>query len=168
MFLRWSQKKAALAYPVPPAPPTAVLVPCFRPAGQVRVFPKGWNAEAAAFAPAAIVGSWPQLAGLLPERIPSLTHAVIVVASSPDQLLTEARRNRLWQAFRVPIFEQVVAEDGSLLAAECEAHDGVHLESEKLSVDPRLIEVEACGCGRATPRLRAAGERAQAVAAYTR
>jgi len=168
MFFHWSPKKPALAYPVPPAPPTAVLVPWFRPSGQVRVFPGGWDAEAAAFAPAAIAGSWPQFAALLTERIPSLTHAVIVLATSPDQLLTEARRDRLWQAFRVPIFEQIVDEDGTLLAAECEAHDGVHVESQKLSVEPRLIDGEPCGCGRGTPRFRPLVERVYAVAAYAR
>ena len=168
MFFRWSRKKPALAYPVPPAPPTAVLVPWFRPEGRVRIFPGGWDAEAAAFEPAAIAGSWPQLATLLAERIPSLTHAVIVLATSPNQLLTESRRNRLWQAFRVPVFEQIVDEDGTLLAAECDAHKGVHIESDALSADPRLIDPEPCGCGRSTPRLRAARERVHAVAAYAR
>jgi hypothetical protein len=28
----------------------------------------------------------------------------------------------------VPVFEQILADDGSLLAMECEAHDGLHVE----------------------------------------
>jgi hypothetical protein len=121
-----------------------------------------------AFEPAAIAGSWPQLAALLTEKISSLTHAVIVLATSPNQLLTEPRRDRLWQAFRVPVYEQIVSEDGTLLAAECEAHNGVHIESDALSLDPRLVDSGPCGCGRSTPRLRTASERVHAVAAYAR
>ena len=169
MFFRWSPKKPALVYPVPPAPPTAVLVPWFRPSGHVRVFPGGWDAKAAAFAPAAIAASWPQFAALLAQKIPSLTHAAIVLATSQDQLLTEARRDRLWHAFRVPVFEQIVDEDGTLLAAECEAHNGVHIESGALSLDPSLLNTEPCGCARTTPQLRRISERVvAAVAAYAR
>jgi hypothetical protein len=168
MFLRWPSNKAAFAYPVPPAPPTAVLVPWFRSTGRVRIFPRGWDAETAAFAPAALAGSWPQIEDLLGEKIASLTHAVIVLATSPDELLTEARRDRVWQAFRVPIFEQLVNRNGTLLAAECEAHDGFHIESPALVFDKNYIDPEPCGCGRPTPRLKMAGERLHSVAAYAR
>jgi hypothetical protein len=97
-----------------------------------------------------------------------LTHALIVLAQSPAYLLTEARRDLLWRAFRVPVFEQIVSANGELLAAECEAHDGCHIESAAFSYDLSAITPEPCGCGRATPRITARERRLRSVAAYAR
>jgi len=162
--LNWFSGKAALRYPVPPAPRTAVLVPFLRPAGRVRVFPDGWGAESRAFQPSALAADWRQLRALLGQEIPSLTHAIIVLAPGPDELLSECQRRDLWRAFRVPVFEQIVAENGTLLAAECEAHEGLHVESSKLEAGlqpaagfqpaPHGLALEPCGCGRSTPRLK--------------
>jgi hypothetical protein len=150
-FLRF---KAVLVYPVPPAPPTAVLQPWFRARGLVRIFPEGWSAQAAAFAPAAIAGTWPQLEALLPEYIASLTHSIIVLATPADILLTPQQRDKLWRAFRVPVFEQIIGDRGELLAAECEAHDGLHIQHPVFSA---LLPVDStpCGCGKKSPRLKA-------------
>jgi hypothetical protein len=153
VILDWFWAKASLKYPVPPAPATAVLLPWFRPAKRVRVFPEGWGARARAFQPAAIAGDWSQLEALLTDRIPSLTHAVIVLARKPSELLSEDQRKRLWRAFQVPLFEQIVTEKGSALAMECEAHDGLHIESPALLGEYR-VDSSPCGCGRKTPRLK--------------
>ena len=164
------RRKAVLTYPVLPAPPTAVLVPWFRSQGAIRVFAQGWGAEAEAHRPAAIAATWPQLEALLPLKIESLTHAVIVLARPGDVLLTVEQRQSLWRAFRVPVFEQIIGEGGLLLAAECEAHAGLHIESPKLDLDDRPMERAACGCGRTTPRLRdlALIEELRSAAAYAR
>jgi hypothetical protein len=184
MIVHWFSTKASLKYPAPPAPATAVLLPWFRPAGRVRVFPEGWGAGARAFQPAAIAGEWRQLEALLSERIPSLTHAVIVLARQPGELLSECQRERLWRAFQVPLFEQIVTEKGSALAMECDAHDGLHVESPALWINSRTTDSQGaatspkfllrltprpgacrllgeqwldsspCGCGRKTPRLK--------------
>ncbi len=61
----------------------------------------GWDAAAAAFAPAAIAATWPQLEALLPEKIPSLTHALIVLARPGEELLTTIGAPR-WAAPAVP------------------------------------------------------------------
>jgi len=162
-------RKSAFVYPVPPAPPTAVLKPWFRPRGLVRIFPQGWDAAAAAFTPCSIAGTWAQMEALLPENIPSLTHALIVLTGPRDPLLTLAQRDKLWRAFRVPVFEQIIGERGVVLAAECEAHDGLHIESTAFkSRLPR--ETAPCGCGRKTPRVKAAGrpEAVRVIAAYAR
>ena len=153
IILRWTHRKAELAYPVPPAPPTAVLQSWFKSSGVVRVH-DGWDAEVAAFAPAAIAGTWPQLEALIPEKIPSLTHALIVLARPGDELLTKAQREHLWKTFRVPVFQQVVTRGGELLAAECEAHDGLHMESSKFVVIGLPLDRTPCGCGRKTPRMK--------------
>jgi hypothetical protein len=159
IIFRWRNRKAELAYPVPPAPPTAVLQSWFRSNGLVRVFGPsalrdGWDAAAAAFAPAAIAATWPQLEALIPEKIPSLTHALIVLARPGDELLTGKQRDRLWKAFHVPVFQQVVNGSGVLLAAECEAHDGLHMESSKFVAIGLPLDRTPCGCGRKTPRLK--------------
>src|SRR6202050_2317838 len=79
----------------------------------------------------------------------------------------------------VPIFEQCLAPDGSLLAWECEAHDGLHTVEEneivELNSDSALIltsltdhrhpairvitpltasfQEGTCGCGQSGPRI---------------
>lgn len=178
MRLTW--RKAAFVYPVLPAPRTAVLEPWFKPtgfrsSGMVQVFERGWCPEAAAHRPAAIAGTWQRLEPLLGELLPGekpepLTHAVIVLARPGGDLLTVERRQRLWRAFRVPVFEQIIGANGVLLAAECEAHDGLHIESRKFDFGGRAIETAPCGCGRTSPRLKPAEqiEELRATAAYAR
>jgi len=140
------------------------------------VFKDGWDIEAAAYRPAAIAGTWRQMEALLAHKIASLTHALIVLArpddslQAKDLLLTMEQRQQLWSAFRVPVFEQIIGENGALLAAECEAHSGLHKESPKLEVAGLIIEGGPCGCGRITPRIRLAGrtEEVRAAAASGR
>ena len=160
-----------------PAPRTAVLAACFRqprfrPNYPVRVFPEGWSEEVSAFAPAAVAASREQLLGLAAvDRPPVLTHAVIALESPGDPLLSMAERERLWRAFRVPVFEQIIGPDGELLAAECEAHDGLHIETPGLDAGTDTsVELSPCGCGRKTPRLTPceAAERIRSAAAYAR
>jgi hypothetical protein len=83
-------------------------------------------------------------------------------------LLSTAERAWLWRAFRVPIFEQIVEPDGELLASECEAHDGLHIEIPGLSWNGYRIELSPCACGRKTPRLAppTPAEQARSAAAY--
>jgi hypothetical protein len=168
--------KSVFRYPLDPAPRTAVLAACFRqprfrPNCPIRVFPEGWSEEASAFAPAAIAAPREQLLGLAAaDRPPGLTHAVIALASPGDPILSIAERERLWRAFRVPVFEQIIGPNGELLAAECEAHDGLHIEIPGLPWDGYRLELSACGCGRKTPRLTPVEpmERVRSAAAYAR
>lgn len=151
---------AALIYPLRPVPRCAVLVGGFRSRFPVRVFDGGWNEEAAKFEPQAIAATLPQLDALA--GVVQLTHAVIVFRREWEPRLNDSERDRLWRAFRVPVFEQMIAEDGTLLASECEAHAGLHIESAKLAAGDHEIERSVCGCGRATPRLMGV-ERIEAV-----
>jgi hypothetical protein len=157
-------------YPVPPVPRVAVLEPWFRappsrPQSPVRLFDRGWCPAAVAYRPQAIAGRWARLESLLTVKLESLTHAVIVLARVGDDLLTMERRQRLWTAFRVPVFEQIIGANGVLLAAECEAHAGLHIESARFDLSSRLIETAPCGCGRPGPRLKLAAQVAKARAA---
>ncbi len=173
-------------YPIPPAPRTAVLVPWFNQkrfdrnrfdkskfgkSGQpVRVFADGWSPEAVAFAPAAVAATLEQLCPLDRQAIPSLTHALIVLCRPGADRLTEEDRDRLWNTFRVPVFEQVIGKSGELLAAECEAHDGLHLESSRLPLENEYMDASPCPCGRKTPRIGGTQGAAllRRVAAYAR
>jgi hypothetical protein len=53
----------------------------------------------------------------------------------------------------VPVFEQVIGKSGKLLAAECEAHDGLHVASLALSLHGEPVDDSPCPCGRKTPRI---------------
>jgi hypothetical protein len=170
------RRKSVFRYPMDPVPRTAVLAACFRqprfrPNDPVRVFPGGWSEEVAVFAPAALAATREQLLKLMTaEPPPVLSHAVIVLASPGGALLSTSDRERLWRAFHVPVFEQIIGPNGELLAAECEAHDGLHVEIPGLSLDAYRLEMAQCGCGRATPRLDRAQpiELVRSVAAYAR
>ncbi len=85
-------------------------------------------------------------------------------------MLSAADRERLWRAFRVPLFEQVIGPRGELLAAECEAHAGLHIETPGLAWAGHGIETARCACGHATPRLTPVDrlEPIRSVAAYAR
>ncbi len=45
-------------------------------------------------------------------------------------LLRDAERDALWRDFEVPVFEEVRGLDDELLAWECEAHSGLHVNAE--------------------------------------
>jgi hypothetical protein len=161
-------------YPVPPAPRTAVLVPWFHESvltnRPVRAFPHGWSVDAAAFAPAALAGTLEQLSALAREGIPALTHSVIVLSRPEQPRMIDADREWLWSAFRVPVFEQVIGKSGKLLAAECEAHDGLHIASPDVSLPGESVDDSACPCGRKTPRIGVThgAARERHIAAYAR
>jgi hypothetical protein len=148
----WRFRKAAFQYPLGAAPRTAVLVPWFRSGSRVRVF-RDWSAEAAAFRPAALAATSAQVLALAAEPI-ALTHALIVFAMPRAPLLTAEERDRLWRAFGVPVFEQVVNRSGDLLAAECEAHDGLHVAAMSQAMQSNYsVRLARCGCGAASPRI---------------
>jgi hypothetical protein len=168
VLLRWRRSKDEFEYPGGVVPRTAVLVPWFRERthrGAVRVFKGGWSEEAALFAPEAIAATWRQLkelAGATQRATarPAPTHAVIVLHRVGRPPLSAADREWLWRKFGVPVFEQMIGARGELLAAECEAHDGMHVASAQPSrrlMAPGQMETAVCGCGHSTPRLKAAG-----------
>lgn len=161
----WQPRKDEFRYPMEPVPRTAVLVPWFgtpRSAkGPVRVFADGWCGEAARFAPEAIALTPEQMEALagLPAMAP--THALILLHLEGGTLLTAGNRDGLWRQFGVPVFEQIVGRRGRLLAAECEAHDGLHILADQISAGPMgpdaYVDRSPCACGRTTPRLKLAG-----------
>jgi hypothetical protein len=171
--LLFNRRKFAFRYPVGQAPRTAILMPWFRdrvPA-EVRVFAAGWCPQAAEFAPGSLAGTRTQLLALAGDQDPpALTHSLVVLQRAGETLLATADRERLWRAFHVPVFAQIVGERGELLAAECEAHDGLHIETPDLVWTGYTLETDLCACGRKTPRLAPVEqhERVRAAAVYAR
>jgi hypothetical protein len=174
----WQPGNVSFLYPIPPAPRTAVLIPGFRSRGAVRVFADGWSAEVAGFEPQAIAGTLAQMEAIAATEIP-VSHALIIVGHWGDERVMAADRQKLWTRFGVPVFEQMVGEDGRLLASECEAHEGLHVRSRVGRAEiARLrtageIDDSPCACGRTTPRLISREERElrdslRSVATYAR
>jgi hypothetical protein len=76
-------------------------------------------------------------------------------------------RDELWRRFGVPLFEELMDSEGRILASECEAHDGLHVDSSvehtisggQLLLNGRASGIGAraitglCGCGQTSPRI---------------
>ena len=112
-------------------------------------------------------------------ELPHLTTAVVVLTSLEDTPLEDHHRTLIWRAFGVPLFEQLQGWDGSVIARECEVHDGLHIEEDAVIFEKAGEELVAtqltafeepilrartgvtgtivtqhCECGAETPRLR--------------
>jgi hypothetical protein len=109
-----------------------------------------------------------------------LGRALFALTRVGERPLPDVVRDQLWAAFGVPIYELYVTSNGSILASECEAHNGWHVHPDaarisKLSGEPHLIlnrfgsngrefqpvgmgfaadlTSEVCDCGQTTPRV---------------
>ena len=85
--------------------------------------------------------------------LPSLDTAIVVLTSVDDSLLADHHRDLLWQAFGLPVFEQLRASDGAVIASECEVHDGLHIIESRPDLKGEVV-TDHCACGAETPRLR--------------
>jgi len=146
-------KGAGFVHPLDPAPRTAILAPGFQETKTTRVFPSGWNEEAARFQPQSIAAPVEVLRRLADQGL-QLEHAVIAFTYDGNAPLSSADRDLFWRAFGVPVFEQYLSEDNELLAMECEAHAGLHVVHgcENFGLDR-----EACACGDRSPRISRGG-----------
>ena len=140
---------AAFVHPLQPAPRTAILVAGFHESRLIRTFPGGWTEEAQRFRPTALAAPLNVFHKLAGERI-ELRHASIVFSYHVHERLSDPDRDWLWRAFGVPVYEQILGPANNLLAAECDAHNGLHVMGELPGVD---LELEPCGCGSSVPRL---------------
>jgi hypothetical protein len=136
---------------------------------------KAWN-ELGEFHPHVLIGSVSDIQRLsahqkllgLDSR--NIDHAILVLTSWRDRPISDVTRVVLWQTFGVPVYELIVATPDVILAAECIAHQGWHLEpsittsvrgSELFfetrgrrvaSVEGELI-TQPCHCGRTGARM---------------
>jgi hypothetical protein len=77
-------------------------------------------------------------------------YPLIVLSHVDEGLISEDDRNWLWSKFRVPSFEYLLDRSGRIVARECEAHEGLHFDSEALH---GTILPDDCPCGKSGPRL---------------
>jgi hypothetical protein len=176
-----------LRFPLALVPRTAVLTPGFVSSGPVQVLTADWERRLELFRPEAIAGPLPVLRMLAASalsgkaRIPPLRNAVIAFSRVGEHTMGEADRDLFWRVFQVPVFEQLLGFDGRVIAWECEAHDGLHIDEDHAFIEeadgttPEMLltsltdlrypalrvgtelafhfEHSACGCGRREPRL---------------
>lgn len=161
-----------LHYPLPGSPRVAVLNLLVRDEAGVRCFAP-WSAyQVQRTNPEALAAALPDLMevarlrdeGLL--SLPDLSMPLIVFSTLKSGILSQEDRERLWDAFGLPFYEQVRDEQGRLLAYECDAREGFHWVGQE--VVAHLPSPELCACGRAAaPKTPASEQTGSASRAMT-
>lgn len=174
--------------PLEHTPKTAILMEGFEAAAGIRVMAQNWSKglkQFGASALAAPVSALRTLAAAIEagrEEIPGPRHFVVGFTGGEQGELAEEDRERFWRLFQVPVFEQRTGFDGRVIAYECEAHNGLHIMTERaafeettgsellltsltdlryptLRVGTRMagsIQHDCCDCGNTAARLMAA------------
>jgi hypothetical protein len=158
---------------------------------QVSVFPEFKSArpfrrekwsDLEAFQPNIVIGygfDLERLAESIIEKefgLSSVDRAIFALTDCGSNPIGPKLRDKLWETFGVPVYELIIAPGCRLLAAECETHDGWHMQpgadayliwGEVVCDLPPLtnlhtgftgeIDAAACACGRATTRLKNLG-----------
>jgi hypothetical protein len=78
------------------------------------------------FAYGVFLGAW---------EAPPLDTAVFNLTVLGHDPITASRREKLWRAFRVPVYELLFDREAGVLASECEAHEGWHVRNKELRFD---------------------------------
>lgn len=182
------QASLEMFWPLPAPARPAVLMEGFRGVKRIDTFGDARRQRLAHYQPDALAGSVAELRRLAEgaedygARMPKLTHSVIAFAILRQTFLSREARDLFWRVFQAPVFGQILSPEGRLLAWECEAHDGFHIEGEQAIFEaeagpgePELlatsladlrrpvlrlatgltgsIERATCGCGLPGPRL---------------
>jgi hypothetical protein len=72
---------------------------------------------------------------------PATARRVTVRTPLGERLASESARDCLWRAFELPIFEELTGSEGEVLASECEAHSGLHLDTQSAIFEARYGEL---------------------------
>lgn len=179
------ERRQELVYPLGPPPRTAVLGHEIRGSWRIRSFASYRSEKLRRFAPQALAAPGDTLRSLAQSieqgEIPwrRLDQALVVFTDVVRGSLSEEDRDYFWRVFEVPVFEQFRGFAGELLAQECEAHSGMHIEQANaifgVGVDGQLeisflrnqrtplfrlatnlsarLAHGSCPCGQTTPRL---------------
>ncbi len=136
-MLNWASRAGRpqdLFWPLPRPGRTAVLGAGFRWRPGVRAFRGAALSRLARFDPDALAGPVFELQRVADgiadgwiRRLP-LRHSVLAFVILRHAFLSDETRHLLWRIFKVPIFGQIHGLGGELLAWECEAHEGYHIE----------------------------------------
>lgn len=177
-FRPQDRSRSRLPLPAVPSQRVAQLSEGTRAFDSAQAFPRNRWEQLETFRPRVLVGSAADLhcvANLAQRHVldlSSVDHALFAVTRWGSQPVSDVSRVVLWQAFGVPVYELLVNARGALLASECEAHEGWHIERRarfslrngELILDSanRLgrptglkgsVETELCPCGRPGMRL---------------
>lgn len=123
-----------LPFPATPQQRIAQISATSKPFDLAQSFPRDRWGDLENFEPHVLVGSTSDLLGLNRHceageiKLTSVDHAIFVLTQCGHNALTDVQRVSLWQAFGVPLFELFLSSHGKLLASECEAHEGWHIE----------------------------------------
>lgn len=151
--------------PLPPGLRVAVLGARFREGKWVRVFAPEVTPALAAYAPQVVAAAASVLRALARGQKRSgglllpVECALVALTEADGAPLSQADRDLLWEAFGVPVYEQLIDVYGNTLATECEAHAGLHVRHAEGSLDSlamqfeREVDESVCGCGRTGARL---------------
>jgi hypothetical protein len=186
-------------HPMTPAPRTAILEDWSMRTGiwqmgSIRTISCGsgidWLERLERFEPESIAASPNRLLLLADLKrsgrmaLPSVRHSLVMQFELGEAWITDEEREELWQAFQVPVFEQLCDHRGQVLAHECEARDGLHIGSAQtwiVDLEARLwhaagrnvinrnrvaptstglhgrVVLDGCACGQPGPRLKIFG-----------
>lgn len=97
---------------------------------------------------AALIGTIDELLQAAPKA--RARRAVFVTRGAGNPFLSEYDRDRLWDLYEVPILILLMGENGKILAYECEAQNGLHVDG---SPPDGAVETAPCACGRPGVRL---------------
>jgi len=122
-----------LAYPLDPPPRIALFGPHLSSPGPLRHFQTLDWPEIQRFQPDTIAAPWSVFEQILAQRhqVPKLRRPFLVLSDLSTGLIDASARDALWDAFGLPLFEQWRGWDSELLAAECEAHEGLHVQLDQ-------------------------------------
>lgn len=118
---------------------TAVLKPWFPVKGKVKVLEAPVLAALEDYRPRALAGLIPVLRQLAadvlssPAALPGLDYGVLAFTGIGRAALDERDRDLFWRAFQAPVFAQFRSWSGELLASECVAHRGLHIETSRVA-----------------------------------
>jgi len=124
-------------YPLHPPPRTAILMEGFIETQKVVCFPDGWSTELQKLRPECLAGPVTMLRRMAVNvlnsgaRFPSLRRPIVAFTGLPfgdTGLLTAADRDQFWTAYRVGVEEHFLGHRHEVLARECAAHSGLHLD----------------------------------------
>jgi len=161
-----------LAYPLEPAPRTAVLGLATRSEPNIFSFPAWTVKQLRDCRPQALAGSYEDLEtvaslrdqGFLP--LPELSFPLVVFINTGALRLSAEQHHGLWRKYCLPVFEQIRDQQGRLIAWECEARQGFHFDAG-ITVGHRGLhhDVTPCGCGRHDARIQLCESGPQSLAA---
>jgi hypothetical protein len=120
-----------------PPPRTAILMEGFIETEKVMCFREGWCKDLEHFRPECLAGPVTMLRRMATNvfnrgaYFPSLRRPVLAFTGLPfgeTALLTDHDRDQFWKAYGVPVFEYFLGYRHEVLARECDAQSGLHID----------------------------------------